>query len=203
MRILLFSLFFINISVFVQAQENEDLSDFFDDKGISTSKNIVSINLVSTLYGNPTIHYERAFGKIVSCDLSAGIISTNYQIGIFQSQTGLFDFNPTSGFSYSINPRLYTSNNFYLLSRIFKNMNSFLEGYFFGIYYRNRHFETIDNSFVFQEYLLHAGFQAGITKRITFDINYGYGLIIKKDINTSDMFYEAAQMLHAKIGYRL
>lgn len=194
--------FFLLLSCFVFAQENQNLSEYFDDGGIVNRKNVVSLNMVSTYRGNPSIHYERALGELFACDVSFGIITHNFTSGFFEQNYSIMPDTVLSGYSYSVNPRFYIPVYFTFLEYFFSHNDSYLTGYFWGFYYRNRQFEIPNDQLKFNEYFFHNGIQISVTERIMLELQYGIGYAYLKEIQSNKSDYDVGQLFHGKIGYK-
>jgi hypothetical protein len=194
------SIFFLFILVFGFAQNN-NVNQYFDDGGISSRKNVVSLNLGVTIKGTPTIHYERAFGDVFTCDVNAGIITQNFKPGHFESGEGVFPDTVSSGFSYGFNPRFYVPLIDSFLERLFNMKTSALHGYYIGLLYRDRHVETNDNTLLYKDGIFNMGIQFFIKERIACDVHYGVGFLIKNNTNISETSLYRTQLAQFKIGY--
>lgn len=102
----LFLLFLIGLSgsAFSQA---EDISQYLDDDGISTSKNLFTINLVSPLTGDFAGYYERVLFKRLTLEVGAGVVGPFYLFE-WPSLKGKYDMNLGGlGYSFHLAPKLY------------------------------------------------------------------------------------------------
>ena len=145
--------------------QKEDVSKYLDDGGISSSKNIVKINLSSTAMGDASVSFERVLANAFSLEAGVGKIMPYYVEGSFWEviQNG-YSNKSFSGYSFTINPRFYKS----------KEAPEF--GYV-GIHLRRRNIDYGDfSNNQITDLTINSGKQIILGKRIAFDIDSGIGL---------------------------
>ncbi|MFO7789404.1 MAG: hypothetical protein ACQES1_06990 [Bacteroidota bacterium] len=105
-------LFLVNFN-FVYSQE-DDVSQYFDDEGISTANKLIKLGY-DPLNGDIPFIFEHQIGENVSLEWCAGLISLKRQSNLYRSMIiDLPGFEPMPnlpksgfGYSFSVNLRIY------------------------------------------------------------------------------------------------
>lgn len=104
-----FLLLFLTISVTLFSQE--DVSQYFDDGGISQRKNQVFINLSAMINGDFTVSYQRRFTDVVFLEAGLGVLTPNFlfEAGDFGNSIFVQPYLGNGGLSYFIQPKFQYS----------------------------------------------------------------------------------------------
>lgn len=179
---------------FSQASD-QDLTHFFDDGGISGSKNIVKLNIASVVTGDYAISIERVIRSNWSLEAGVGKLASYYNPDLYEYfQDDLEDIqltNPEGGYSYTISPKYY-----YLDDAPFEAYTAFE--------YRHRHFKYRNATSIYvNDYTFNYGFQFILYQKLMMDINWGLGFRFKrleKD-NYQEETNNITMPLNVKMGY--
>lgn len=193
---IVFLLFCNNLNAQTDDAE-EDNSSFFDDgnNAIASRKNVLKLDLISTLNGDLSIQYERALSRKFSLEIGVGRILPYYvpELHILINPVLLTIEDPNHGYSLWVQPK------FYLLDRA-------PETYYTGIQLRRRYYNIGSENQIFthNDLILTVGRQfMHIKKRLAIDFNGGYGLRFRKykndlgDVEKFQLFYQFS----LKLGY--
>lgn len=181
----LLSLFFYTGKI--QAQE-ESLSNYFNDGGISNSKNIVKINTFSILLGDIPITYERIIGQSFGIEVGAGmIIPLETPFDLLNSFSGKGD--PTNGYSIWVFPKYYIQ-------------HEAPEKNYMGFQYLRRKYQYENHSEITTSVTYNFGLQLLLGKRFIFDYNVGVGFWFsdREEIYTDSRKAGVALPIAIKLG---
>lgn len=186
----------IGSSSFAQDSDDE-LSNYFDDGGISTAKNTVKFNLASAVSGDFTISYERILKSNWGFEIGFGRLADYYNPDLyeyFSNNEDLEDIeipNPTGGYSYIISPKYYYLDDAPL-------------DVYASIEYRYRFYDYINNtSITVRDITANYGFQFMVYKKLIMDVNYGLGFRAKtlEINNVEESTINLTMPLSVKVGY--
>ena len=180
-------------SLFSQVNNKDSLSNYLDDNGISTAKNIVKVNLLSIVNGDLPVYYENILSGSITYELGAGILLPYYvpELPEIFSKDDKEVTNVKSGYSLRFDVRFY----YFSIAP---------EGIFGFVNVRRKHFYIRnDNPFNFTAFSMGMGIQQFISKRIMIDFTIGRGIQIIKHLNLSkdSKYTEYLTPLTLKIGY--
>lgn len=148
-------------STSLYAQSENDISQYFDDGGVSESKNILKINLASALNGDISVHYERAVASNVSIEVGVGKLLPFYNFELpklYESDFGIKD--PDNGFSWSLQSKFYVW-----------SQNTLEEGYA-GFQISQRRYATTST---YTDLTMNYGVQLLLGKGFIVDLGIGIG----------------------------
>lgn len=191
MKKALFLLFFLwNLTSYAQQTDVND--QYFDDGGISTTNSIIKVNFVSTLMGNPMIHYERLLAKFFSVDLGVGYVLPYYipefmELATFEPYVE----KPKTGYSFSVNPRYWP-------------LKNAPEGFYYGLLFRQRHYNCESNTVILRDITYVIGGQYNLTRHVNLNIDMGIGPMFSKYSKLDSYYFETFSfVILAKLGYLL
>lgn len=140
--------------------QDTSLDKYFDDKGLSTSKNILKLNLSSIIVGDYSLMYERLLGESFRIEIGFGVLASYYTKEFpyhFIGETPLSS-NPSGGYSFSFSPRTVSDN------------------IILGIKYRRRVYFLQTEEYIFNDYIIYGGYQLITSKKIVLEVITGIGL---------------------------
>lgn len=161
--IITFFLFLSFDTVYAQSDSIQDNSYYFDDGGISDAKNVIKLNILSTINGDLSLFYERVLFNSFSIEFGAGLILPYYITELpklFSDEAEIK--KPDSGYSLWIHPKYYFQ-------------QKAPELYFIGIQIRRRNYNQDYQTIVYTDITLNYGLQLILAKRIAFEYNIGIG----------------------------
>lgn len=159
--------------IYSQDDNTIDNSSYFDDGGLSERKNIIKYNILSSLNGDASLHYERALAKKFAIEIGAGFLFPNKFIFLEDEFYNASPRKTDNGYSLWLNPKFY----------IFKNAP---EDYYVSFLLRQRCYNIGEQKIIHNDILFNQGIQFIIGKRFSFDISLGFGLRLTKDKSADD-----------------
>jgi hypothetical protein len=188
--ILLLIIFFL-IQPTLKAQDKEnDPSYYFQDKGISSSKNIIKMDLLSLLRGNVGLNYERVLNKTLTIESGLGLRVGYFFPDFTLPYMGQPEIFQGSALTFMIQPKFY----FYRAP----------ERKYVGICYQLTRFSQLQS----HDYTIQLGTQLIKGKRLIMDAAFGFGIRFQ-DVEIEPPFYNPGKdfflvfPLNFKIGYLL
>ena len=176
--------------VIAQNDSIQDNSYYFDDGGISESKNLVKINVLSIVNGDLPVYYERIIGKSFSIEFGAGILLPYYipelpQLFLDEPEIE----NPDFGHSLWIHPKYYIQHEAPELN-------------YLGIQFRRRSYTQDNQAIIFTDLTFNYGLQLIVGKRLVFDYNVGVGFRYKtqESLNIEKEISGLALPIGTKLG---
>jgi len=171
-RLTLFTLllFCVTYSSELLAQNDSipDASFYLNDTGFSIRKNVIKVNLLSVIYGDLPVYYERAITNSFSIEVGAGVLLPYYFPKLSQYDEDIEGVeNPIGGTSIWIQPKLYYGGR--------APENSYV-----GVQWRQRNYNLENNEVRHTDISLNFGYQLVLGKRLIFDYNAGVGFGMKK-----------------------
>lgn len=104
----LLGLVMVPIHASAQNEDEENLDRYFEDGGMSERKNILATNLLSPLWGELGLRYERAISKHVSIEIGLKKLTSIYVFEFGSEVDFQFSsFDPVSGWGISIAPHFF------------------------------------------------------------------------------------------------
>lgn len=179
--------FFIIILSSFFSFSQEDVSQYFDDDGISKRTNLISTNLFAMINGDFGLSYHRLIKDNLELELSGGKTTNKYLINVSDNYTSNIT-DSKGGISYAIQ---------------IKRLQEFSTGAFLysGIKYRCRDYRSdYYGKSTYQDFLLTFGYQYFFTKPIFLDLTTAFGL--QKRLNHPAFKYGFTSQLDLKIGYK-
>lgn len=165
---LLFSFLFLIINC--NAQQDDNVSKYFEDGGISNSKNIAKIYVLSAITGDLAFGYERLISDRVAIEGSVGFLLpyvidpiplTFKNDDVIQSRS--------TGSSMSLQIKLYPFDN--------------VDNWYQGIQYTNRSFTINENDIRQHLIVFNGGYQIRIEKHFLLDFAVGLGFKVDKKVS--------------------
>ena len=150
-----------------------DNSYYFDDAGISKSKNIIKTDIISLIHGDFPIIYERAVTDKIGIETGIGILLPYYVhdfLPLIFNGAPAFT-NSKFGYRVSFNTKFYSDTS--------------LEKKYIEVLLKLRHFENlilIDHSIGF-------GKQIIIKDRLAFDVSLGIDLRFQESLDDNTYLY--------------
>lgn len=195
LRIVLFLSILVVSTDTLQAQNDsiQDNSYIFDDGGISESKNLIKVNVLSIINGDLPFYYERILSKSLSIEIGAGILLPYFVPELPQLFSDEPEIeNPDLGYSIWVNPKYYY------------HQKAPEMGYM-GIQYRRRNYNVENESIILTDLTVNFGFQLNFGKRLVVDYNIGAGYKFKtlKSINIKNKPSEVSLPIGIKLGFIL
>jgi len=193
MKRLYFLIFFFSLTSIIAQNDTDEVSQYFDDEGISSGKNIVKLNLASLVTGDLSIQYERVIGNRFSIELGAGLLMPFYVNEWPKSKIDSNNIsieNPKGGYSLRIIPK-------------FSLYGEAPESGTAGFGYRKRHYILSDSKTItFNDYYLMFGWQMAIYQKwyIDFQIGAGYRYFYSNSLE-NDIDKKMIMPLSLSIGY--
>ena len=188
--LLVYILLISHHKVIAQNDSIQDNSYYFDDGGISESKNLVKINVLSIVNGDLPVYYERIIGKSFSIEFGAGILLPYYipelpQLFLDEPEIE----NPDFGHSLWIHPKYYIQHEAPELN-------------YLGIQFRRRSYTQDNQAIIFTDLTFNYGLQLILGKRFVFDYNVGVGFSFKtqKSLNIEKEISGVALPIGVKLG---
>ncbi len=180
-------------AVKAQSDSTTDLSYYFDDDEISTSKHIVKLNLLTVLNGDLPLHYEYVISNSFAVEVGVGLLLPYYFPDILQkvyNNPGIID--PNFGYSLWLFPKFYLA-------------RSAPEDAYIGIEYRQRNFNLDSYKATYTDVTAHYGFQLIWGKRLVFDYSVGIGYRFERQDPNGGLVLrrEWAAPLRIKVGILL
>lgn len=166
------------------AQE-KDISDYFDDGGISNIKYVFKLG-IDPLNGEIPIFIERT-GQSFSAEFGVGYVSSSFQMPFYKHGPMLDPDNRIKqGFMISLNGKIH--------------FNGTSQGMYYGI---NPRINFIDDIVYYDVAFISVGYQNRIQDLVIFDINLGLGVRFYEDKSvwsTGDNSMVVIP-LHIKLGF--
>lgn len=184
----IFTILFLCLSIHALGQE--DVSQYFDDGGLSNTKNQVKVNLAAMINGDFTVSYQREVINPLHIEVGVGYLSDDYLIdrnGLSENYLTQDHRYSVSGYSFFFNPKLRYKGD--------GALNLYL-----GLKYRNRKY-TQDQLEILsiQDYVIHQSAEIIIGQRLILDLGFGFGYgLVKSNV---DRFVILAFPLDLKVGY--
>lgn len=155
--------------MYAQEEVNKNVSEYFEDGGISRSKNLIKLNVFSTISGNLAITYERLFTENFTADASIGFLLP-YTIEPI----------PEIFFSDKLFPGRDMGYSFALQLKLF--LYEPHDRVYYSVKYSHNEFSRHTVDFREQLITFHCGYQFYIRKRINLEFAFGLGF---RSITTS------------------
>lgn len=156
--------FFANNIIIAQNDSTDNMSYYFDDGGISESRNILKLNVLSTINGDVSMSYERIFNPSFGLEVGLGVIVPFYITEFPYFLLGDEPItDPTFGYSVCFQPRYY----------LFGEAPELI---YIGLLVRERKYVYNDENIVLTDLVLNYGGQYSIGRRMTFDYSFGIGI---------------------------
>lgn len=96
------------VLMFPAFAQEDDVSQYLDDGGISLSKNILKVNLANVLIGEVPVSYERILGDAFGLEVGGAYILPYYGGTLLDEFTGNYHSGyPSSGKGFMVSPRYY------------------------------------------------------------------------------------------------
>lgn len=158
MKKLLLVIIALNIFIVFANAQNEDVSQYFDDRGISEYSKLLKAG-IDIYNGEFSVLYERELIRNMSIEASLGLVSISRQNKIYkndpirelpQSGTGLF---------FATNLRLY--------------LKEYYERWYIGFQPK---FNIMGGKLYTDIIFFNGGYQMPLMKKLTMDINIGMGV---------------------------
>ena len=178
-------------SLYAQSDSTRNASWYFDDGGISESKNILKINVLSVITGDLPLYYERVISRSFTIEVGAGLLFPYFIPNSIQNE---FDSEPLEspdiGYSIWIHPKIYLRQEAPELDYI-------------GVQYRKRTYRQNGESNSLTDITLNGGLQIMPLSRMVFDFNIGLGISFNDENSTApeDRIAGVAFPIGVKIGY--
>lgn len=151
--------------LFAQVQtEDEDLHQYFEDKGMSKRKNIIATNVLAPFHGELGLRYERGITDHFSLEIGLKRLMPFYLFEAAFSGTAPLDgLALSTGYGFSIAPH------FYFWGRA-------PEFHYFGPRFARRtHFLENESKFTFSDITIDYGYNLLFTKHLIFNYETGIG----------------------------
>lgn len=183
---LLIPIIFFHSFIIAQESDTTNIFYYFDDGGISNSRNVVKFNTLSILNGDLPVYYEVALNNAFTLEVGAGILLPYYfpKLNFFYDEDFKIN-NPDFGYSIWVHPKFY-------------GKREAPQNYYIGIQYRRRNFNQDNQEIVYVDYTFNVGMQLIMKDRLIFDYNVGVGY--KKDIKDTNSIF-AVMPIGIKLGY--
>lgn len=181
------------------AQTNADsLAFYFDDDGISVSKNIVKVNAAAVVNGDLPIHYERVLGNVIGLEVGIGLLLPYYLPDLIELTAHL------SGESILIKDPGFGRSLWGQLKYYYADEG--VEGRYIGFQYRTRKYKQPIQpaEVVHSDIVVNFGGQYIIGKRMLLDASLGLGNRFRRETTSSgEITKETALVmpLAIKLGY--
>lgn len=169
--------FFLSLSVHAQ----EDVSQFFNDAGISDPDNAFKVDILATAGGEFTVLYERFFSDELSLEIGAGFaLGKGLEPVFLYLQTDEILTTREGGFKFLLNPRYHPWGDrrddfVYGINFFVRNLT--------GVEYQG--FVT-DRSDIFIG--VYQGYQWEIGDRMSLELGYHFGLLFIEEAKESSFF---------------
>lgn len=166
--ILSLAFLFSNLAVWSQNNNTNDVSIYFDDGGISESRNIIKLNVLSTVNGDVPFNYERILNDAFSIEVGIGLLLPYY----YPEEPQLYynkvnNTEPGLGYSLMVMPRFYY-------------LHSAPEVFYTGVQWRRRSFYRGGENIIRNDITVNYGIQFVLGRRILLDGSIGVGFRFKK-----------------------
>ena len=104
-------LFALVIFSSIVSYSQEDVSQYFNDGGISQRKNVISYNLTAMINGDFTVGYQRRLTDIVFLEAGVGILTPNFlfELADFGNSIFIQPYLGKGGLSYYFHPKFQYS----------------------------------------------------------------------------------------------
>ena len=188
--VMIFILLILQYKVIAQNDSIQDNAYYFDDGGISESKNLFKINVLSIVNGDLPVYYERILGNSFSIEVGAGILLPYYIPELPNLLSGESEIeNPDFGHSLWIHPKYYIQHEAPELNYI-------------GVQFRRRYYNQDDQPIIYTDLTINFGLQLILGKRFVFDYNLGIGFRYKtqKSIHMKNEISGVALPIGIKLG---
>jgi len=163
-------------NLFAQTNGSSENSYFLDDGGISNSKNLLKVNVLSIVNGDLPFYYERVLSKSFSVEIGAGILLPYYLPElprlITNNENEIVD--PAGGYSLWIQPKYYIQ-------------GKSPELRYFGLQFRKRNYNLKNGVIITYDLSFITGTQLIFAKRMALDLSIGLG-IHSTNKNETDIF---------------
>lgn len=166
-----FLILFLFIGLSRGYAQPDSLSRYFDDKEISTSKNILKLDLISVIRGDLGLQLEHKISNELSLTAGVGVLMPYYIHDLLIS-TGNQDIN-SKGFSYQLHSRWYPEG--------VPTQNHY------GVLFRSRNFADVRTS----EYALFLGKQKLPHKNFLYDWYFAIGIKTQKSKDGETYLYDS------------
>ena len=182
--------------------QSDSLDYYFDDGGLSNTKNIIKVDVTSWLGGENGIRYERVLSKTIGVEFGIGV----WKGGNIIPHPYNLDAEPPYANTITFNARtkIYYPDGY---------MGNAPKGMYNAIMYRYRTADFPESAFFskahFHDLIFQSGYQHFLIKRFVFDIHAGFGLSLRMlDYAPSATLEENIDQvllfnLGLKIGYRI
>lgn len=153
---------------FGQEDQTQDNNFQYFDDGIASGKNILKVNILSSLSGDVSVSYERVLNHDFSVEVRGGIIRSHYVPDFFSIGEYLDnkdEFLIKGGYSLGIQPRYY--------------YHSAPELYYTALQLRTRHYILESQDMSFNDLYIITGTQKIIGENWVLDVSIGIGARLK------------------------
>lgn len=192
-------LFLSFFSVFYIKAQTSDIDYYFDDGGISTSKNNLKINLLTPVNGAYSLSCEHFFTRKLAIEMGATYLAS-YYIPEISNLKGLgsadMDFQTIGGVGYIFQPKLY--------HQLYQSHQ--LQRYF-SVLFRQRFYQLIENQQrTHTDMGLVVGLYQDFGSRITLDYSTGFAYrtySYSYAMDSNDIKSNFIGILTVKIGIKI
>lgn len=189
----LFQFILFTISLNAQVNSSNNISQYFDDGGISNASNIVEFNILSAINGDIGITYDRKLSDSFSAEVGLGFIAPYYTYEFRHPLWKLSeDLEGLSGYSLKIQPKFYVS-------------LGAPEDSYVGILLRHRHYNYLSEPLGITDICVMYGTRYFVDNNIcvSFELGFGYRnkLLIDPYSSLGGLFDHLIYPGSIKVGY--